>query len=205
MTWCHHYQMTLRARHIPGCLNVMVDLLSRLNQVPINRMITASVGVQTDLSKVIHSSHRSICHSSEPQSSTVCISSPRPKCLGHKCSKHKQVGSRCLCLPSHISFSQGGPKDQAMQLPDHHNSPRLARAALVLGPSAAPTEIPLQLLVSTTLLKQSHNYVFHSNPQHLNLHAWCLRRRLLCGGGRENCCPSKVINKDNLQVKVGLI
>ena len=36
------------------------------------------------------------------------------------------------------------------------------------------TEIPLQLPVSTTLLKQSHDYVFHSNPQHLNLHAWCL-------------------------------
>ena len=36
------------------------------------------------------------------------------------------------------------------------------------------TEIPLQLPVSTTVLKQSHNYVFHSNPQHLNLHAWCL-------------------------------
>ena len=35
------------------------------------------------------------------------------------------------------------------------------------------TEIPLQLLVSTTLLKQSYNYAFHSNP-HLNLHAWCL-------------------------------
>ena len=26
-------QMTLKARHIPGCLNVMADLLSRLNQV----------------------------------------------------------------------------------------------------------------------------------------------------------------------------
>ena len=36
------------------------------------------------------------------------------------------------------------------------------------------TEIPLQLPVSTTLLKQSHNYVFHSSPQHLNLHTWCL-------------------------------
>ena len=36
------------------------------------------------------------------------------------------------------------------------------------------TEIPLQLPVSTTLLRQSHNYVFHSNPQHLNLRAWCL-------------------------------
>ena len=27
MTWCHHYHITLKA--IPGCLNVMADLLSR--------------------------------------------------------------------------------------------------------------------------------------------------------------------------------
>ena len=33
MTWCHCYQITLKARHIPGCLNVMADLLSRSNQV----------------------------------------------------------------------------------------------------------------------------------------------------------------------------
>ena len=33
MTWCHHYHITLKARHIPGCLNVMADLLSRSNQV----------------------------------------------------------------------------------------------------------------------------------------------------------------------------
>ena len=33
MTWYHHYHITLKARHIPGCLNVMADLLSRLNQV----------------------------------------------------------------------------------------------------------------------------------------------------------------------------
>ena len=33
MTWCHHHQITLKARHIPGCLNVMADLLSRSNQV----------------------------------------------------------------------------------------------------------------------------------------------------------------------------
>ena len=43
----------------------------------VNRMVTASAGVQTDLPKVVHSSCRSICHSSEPQSSTVRISSPR--------------------------------------------------------------------------------------------------------------------------------
>ena len=33
MTWCHHNKITLRARHISGCLNVMADLLSRSNQV----------------------------------------------------------------------------------------------------------------------------------------------------------------------------
>ena len=43
----------------------------------------------------------------------------------------------CLRLPSNGSPSQGDPKNQAMPLPDHGNSPRLARDALVLGPSAA--------------------------------------------------------------------
>ena len=33
MIWCHHSHITLKARHIPGCLNVMADLLSRSNQV----------------------------------------------------------------------------------------------------------------------------------------------------------------------------
>ena len=33
MTWCHRYHITLKARHIPGCLNMMADLLSRSNQV----------------------------------------------------------------------------------------------------------------------------------------------------------------------------
>ena len=125
----------------------MADLLSRSNQV----QSTESAGVQTDLSKVVHSSCRSICHSPEPQSSTVCISSPRPKCLGHRCSEHKLVGCHCLCLPSHGSPSQGDKKNQTIQLPDHCNSPRLARDALVLGPSAALNRDP----TSVTSVKNS--------------------------------------------------
>ena len=138
---------------------------------PVNRMVTA--GVQTDLSEVVHSSCRSICHSSEPQSSTVRVSSPRPKCLEHRCSKHSLVGSLCLFLPLHSSPSQGDPKNQVIQMSDHCNGHRLARDALILGPSAALNRDPTST-VSRALLKQSHNYVFHSNPQHLNRHAWCL-------------------------------
>ena len=103
-------------------------------------MVTASTGVQTNLSKVVHPSCGSICHSS--QTSTVRVSSPRPQCLGHRCSKHKLVGSHCLCLPSNSSPSQCDPKNQAMQLPDHCNNPRLARDALVLEPSAALNRDP---------------------------------------------------------------
>ena len=108
----------------------------------VNRMVTASVGVQTDLSKVVHSSCRSICHSSEPQTSTVGISCPKLICLGHRCSELKLVGSHFLCLRSDGSPSQGDPKNQAMPLPDHRNIPRLARDALVLGPSAALNRDP---------------------------------------------------------------
>ena len=53
-----------------------------------------------------------------------------------------------------------------------------------------------------TLLKQSHNYVFHSNPQHLNLHAWCLG--VDSSKNKASLWRSEIINKDHLQVKVGL-
>ena len=112
----------------------------------VDRMVTASTGVQTDLPEVVHSSCGPVCHSSEPQTPSLHVPNPRPKGLGHRCSEHKLDGSHCLCLPSDCSPSQGDPEDQAMPLPDHCNSPRLARDALVLGPSAAlnidPTTTP---------------------------------------------------------------
>ena len=132
--WTHS-----RVSECDGRPSVQVQLSS------VNRMVTASAGVQTDLSQVVHPCG-SICHSCEPQTSTIRVSYPRPKCLGHRCSEHKLDRSPCLCLPSDGSPSQGDPKNQAMPLPDHSDSPRLARDALVLGPSAAlnrdPTAAP---------------------------------------------------------------
>ena len=77
----------------------------------VDRMVTTSTGVQADLSKVVHSSSRPVCHSSEPQAPSIRVSYPRPKGLGYRCSKHKLDGSRCLCLPSNGSPSQGDPKN----------------------------------------------------------------------------------------------
>ena len=137
----------------------------------VNRMVTASAGIQTDLSKVVHFSCRSICHSSETQTSTVRISCPRPKCLGHRCSEHKLDGFHCLCLPFNGPPSQGDPKNQAMLLPGHHNSLRLARDALVLGPSAALNRDP----TTASSVNSSQTVPQLCVPQHLNLHAWYIR------------------------------
>ena len=112
----------------------------------VNRMVSAPPGLQTDLPEVVHTSCRPICHSPEPQTPSIRVSYPRPKGLGHRCSEHKLDQPHSICVPSYGSPSQGDPKDQAMPVPDHRNSPRLARDALVLGPSAAlnrdPTATP---------------------------------------------------------------
>ena len=43
----------------------------------VNRMVTASTGVQTDLPEVVHSSCGPVCHSSEPQTPSLRVSNPK--------------------------------------------------------------------------------------------------------------------------------
>ena len=140
----------------------------------VNRMVTASTGVQIDLPQVVHTSCRLICHSSEPQTPSLRVSNPRPKGLGHRCSEHKLDGSHCLCLPSNGSPSQGDPKIRQCHCLIIIIAPGWPGMPWFWDLVQLSTEIPLQLPVSTTLLKQSHKYVFHNNPQQFNLHAWCL-------------------------------
>ena len=171
MTWLPSLSLNIESQthsRVPEC-DGRPSIQVKISAV--NRMVTASAGIQTDLRDVVHTSCRLICHSSDPQTSTLHISSPRPKCLGHRCSEHKLDGSHCLCLPSDGSPSQGDPKNQAMLLPDHRNSPRLAWDALVLGPSAALNRDP----TTTSSVNDSSQTVPQlCVPQHLNLHAWCL-------------------------------
>ena len=144
----------------------------------VNIMVTASTGVQTDPPEVVHSSCGPVCHSSEPQTPSLCVSNLRPKGLGHRCSEHKLDGSHCLCLPSDGSPSQGDPKDQIMPLPDHCNSPRLARDALVLGPSAALNRDPT-ITPSVNDSTQTVPQVCVSQQSATALHSCLVSRRQL--------------------------
>ena len=178
----------------------------QLQQSAVNRMVSASV--QTDLPELVHTSCRLIRHSPEPQTSTVRISCPRPKGLGHRCSKQKPDEPHGLCLPSYASPSQGDPKDQAMPLPDHRNSPRLARDALVLEPSAAlnrdPTTTPsVNDPIQTVPLVCVPQQPTTAEPPHLASRSGQLQgQRFPVEVAERIAAPSAAINKDHLQVKV---
>ena len=153
-TWGHHYLITLKARHVLGCLNVMADLLSRSNQVQ---------STEWSLHPQVF---KQICQKWFTPHVDLFATH-----LNHK-------------LPLYVSPI---PDLRAWDIDalniNWTNLTAYAYPPMAPGWPGMPwfwdlvqlsTEIPLQLPVSTTLLKQSHRYVFHNNPQHLNLHAWCL-------------------------------
>ena len=164
MTWCHHYHITLKARHIPGCLNVMADLLSRSNQVQSTEW-SLHPQVFRQICQKWFTPHVDLFATHLNHKLPLYVSPvPDPRAWDIDALNINWVGLTAYAYPLTALLHRVIQKNQAMPLPHHRNNPRLARDALVWGTSA----------VSTTLLKQSHNYVFHSNPQYLNLHAWCL-------------------------------
>ena len=76
LTWCQKHQVTLRARHIPGSLNVIADGLSRRNQIQ-HRMIPVPPDIQTDSKTLGASSGGPIRNKTECQTSPICLSNPR--------------------------------------------------------------------------------------------------------------------------------
>ena len=173
MTRCHHFHITLKAGHIPGCLNVMTDLLSRSNQVrstewslhpQVFRQICQKWFTPHADLFTTHLNHKLplyVSPNTDPQAwyidalninwTGLTASYPPTALLYRVIQKIRQ------CHYLIILIAPGWPG-----MPWFWDLVQLS------------TEIPLQLPVSTALLKQSHSYVFHSNLQHLNLHAWCL-------------------------------
>ena len=140
----------------------------------VDRMVTASAGVQTDLSKVVHSSCRSICHSPEHKLPLYVSPVPDPKAWNIDALNINWTGLTAYTYPLTALLHRVIQKIRQCHCLIIVIAPGWPGMPWFWDLVQLSTEIPLQLPVSTTLLKQSHNYVFHSNPQHLNLHTWCL-------------------------------
>ena len=204
MTWYHHYKITLKARHIPGCL---ANLLSRSNQVQSTKW---SLHPQV---------FKQICHKwfnprvdifatrLNHQLPLYVSPVPDPNAWDIDALNINWSGlTAYACSPTALLHRV----IQKMQLPDHCNSPRLARDALVLGPSAALNRDP----TSATSVKNSSQTVPQlcisqqsttSQPPCLVSRSGQLQEQSFSVEVAENCCPSEVSNKNHLQVKVGPI
>ena len=110
LTWCTRNQVTLKARHIPGCLNVIADKLSRLGQT-----IQTEWFLNTEIFQAICNWwHRpqvdqvDLCHQVQQQAPTVCLSGPQPSGMGSGCSQSVMGGIGSICLPTGSHLGQSG-------------------------------------------------------------------------------------------------
>ena len=142
MTWCHHYHVTLKARHIPGCLNVMADLLSTSNQVQSTEW-SLHPQVFKQICQKWFTPHVNLFATHLNHKHPLYISPvPDPKAWDIDALNINWTGLTAYAYPPTALLHRVIQKNQAMLLPDHRNSPRLARDALVLGPSAALNRDP---------------------------------------------------------------
>ena len=145
-TWGHHYLITLKARHVLGCLNVMADLLSRSNQVQSTEW-SLHPQVFKQICQKWFTPHVDLFATHLNHKLPLYVSPiPDPRAWDIDALNINWTNLTTYAYPP-TAPSQGDPNNQAMLLPDHrYNSPRLARDTLVLGPSAAlnrdPTTTP---------------------------------------------------------------
>ena len=143
MTWCHHYHITLKARHIPECLNVMADLLSRSNQVQstewsLHPQVFKQI-CQKWFTPYVDLFATHLNHKLPLYVSPI----PDPKAWDIDALNINWTGLTAYTYPPTALLHR---VIQKIKQCHHHNSPRLARDALVLGPCAAlnrdPTTTP---------------------------------------------------------------
>ena len=142
MTWCHHYHITLKARHIPGCLNVMADLLSRSNQVQSTEW-SLHPQVFKQICQKWFTPHVDLFATHLNHKLPLYVSPvPDPKAWDIDALNINWTNLTAYAYPPTALLPKVIQKIKA----DHRNSPRLAMDALVLGPSAAlnrdPTTTP---------------------------------------------------------------
>ena len=115
-----------------------------------------SSSVQSNLSLLASTNDRFVCNKVESQASNVCVSRPRQSGLGNGCIEHLLGGSGRLCGLSSGSHSSGDPKDDHLQVQNHHDCTRVARDVLVLGSGGSVYKVPSK----TSLMGESVDSTF---------------------------------------------
>ena len=144
LSWCTRKQVTLKARHSPGRLNVIADKLSRLGQTiqtewSLHREVFQAICSRWHQPQVDLFATR--FNNKLPQQT---VTSSGPPGMGSGCTQPVMERSGPICLPtsSHLGQSGGEVAGLPMQQ-DHSDCTRVAQHALVLGPSGNVQSDPL--------------------------------------------------------------
>ena len=102
-----------------------------------DRMVSPSRDIQSDLQSMAQTHDRPICNPSEHKTTHLCFTCPRQKGMENRCIEYLLGGTGRLCLQSSRHIVASHSKDSDLPMQSDCDSSRLARDALVLGPSGS--------------------------------------------------------------------
>ena len=175
LTWCSQRQVTLKARHIPGRLNVIADKLSRLGQT-IQMEWSLLLEVFQSLCKRWHQPQIDL-FATRYNHKLPQFDSPVPDSLA--------VAVDALTLPWEDLDAYAFPPTAILGKVVEKLLDTPCRRLILIAPGwpnmpwfwdlvAMSSQVPLSLPQLPNLLTQPFNQIPHRNLTNLNLHAWLL-------------------------------
>ena len=99
-----------------------------------DRVVPPPGGISKHMQEVAPTSSRSVCHKIQPQTSSVCLSSPGPSGCSSGCSHSAMGGPGCICLSTDLHLGQSSGEATGLPVPESYSDcSRVAQHALVLG------------------------------------------------------------------------
>ena len=174
LTWCHLNNVTLRARHVPGSLNVIADGLSRRNQIQSTEW-SLSPQIFKQISKLWESPQVDLFATSLNKKLPTYVSPiPDPQAWAVDALNIPWENLVAYAFPPTTLLSKVVQKLQSQTCRIILIAPGWPTKPWFWDLVEMSLDIPRQLPPTPTLLKQPLNNHYHANPTSLNLHVWYL-------------------------------
>ena len=181
---CQANQIVLWARHIPGRLNVLADILSRPSQMLglRYRMVSASICLPSTDSGIGNPIIGSVCNEMESETSTICTPRSRSISRGSRCSVSELEATVGIRIPTTSSVTTGAREGPTGPVRIDPHCPTLAPGNQVpttlrdVGTISTPDiQSPLRIPNIPWLLSQPRGQLY-CDPSNLQLHTWRVSR-----------------------------